>query len=817
MQKKIIGSWLQRAAFAAALCTAAPPGPGAVLHAQQGVAGPGSAPRLSVDSLTVRGNERQTPESIIGVAGILRGDTIDYRKIQEAIRRIWSTGSYSDVKVYADGPPGEPHATLVIEVKEQPFLAEIQMHGLENVNGNSLADSVGLRTGSYFSPGKVARLRDLVRSGLAKKGFQLRDFEHKLEPMPLQPGEFRLVVTANEGQRVALTDIEFEGNSVFTDEELRGSIETKEEGFLWFREGHIDELKLATDLRTALPDFYGAKGYIDFAVLGDSIAIDPETGKARLVVRLDEGAQYRLASFEVTGNHRFPTDELRRYFEQQEGGLLQGLGIGGGPDTVNAFDRSAFERATERVGQAYRNQGYLYARVEPVIERDTMNGGRVVNVSWAIQEGQPAYVNRVSVSGNTFTHERVIREQVLLLPGDVYNEELLIQSYRNISALNFFDQMPMPRIEPNEKGDVDILFEVKEKQTGSVNFGTALGGGAGVAGFLGYDQPNLFGQAKSGHLRWEFGRYSNNFEAGYTDPGIKGSLISGSLNLFSARDRFFRFNEGQQRRTGASVRFGLPLPSDRSGRSRLFVGYSLSRTTYEQFEEGLGTSVFGLPPGIQSTVTLSMVRNTLDNPMFPTVGTKQEFSVDLNGGPLQGDANFQKYSVNGAWFVPIGALGSGPAATRPLRFTLGLNADAGSLFGDAARFPFQRYSLGGVQYGRPLRGYEETTLTPGGYVPRCTSQQLNCVQLEDRFGNAYFRMSSEVAMRFNNNLSLSLFYDAGNIWRKAVEINPTRLFRGAGVGVMLVTPFGPLGLDYAYGFDKDVPGWQLHFKFGQGF
>jgi outer membrane protein insertion porin family len=163
--------------------------------------------------------------------------------------------------------------------------------------------------------------------------------------------------------------------------------------------------------------------------------------------------------------------------------------------------------------------------------------------------------------------------------------------------------------------------------------------------------------------------------------------------------------------------------------------------------------------------------------------------------------------------VPVGSLGGDQPGTRPIRLTLGLTAEAGALFGDASRFPFERFWMGGVQFGRPLRGYDETTITPRGYIPR----NAVGVSLAERFGDAYLRLSAEYAVRFTDNISLGAFYDAGNVWREPSEMDPTRLLRGAGVGLMLVTPFGPLGLDWAYGFDKDQPGWQLHFKFGQGF
>ncbi len=792
-----------RAAALFALCLAA-----ATPAAAQQQPGPQQvAGRLAIDSVHVEGAVREKPDQVKALFGVRAGDTITFRDVQRGVRRLYASGQFKDVKVYAEGAPATG-AVLVVSVTEQPFVAQVQFQGLQHVGQGAITDTVGLKSGQPYDPEKVAEAVARTRKLLADKGFQVRDIESKMVPLQGHPGEYRLVFDVQEGNRVSVAQISFDGNKVFTDDQLRGALDTKQEGFLWFRTGTYEQDQVRKDMQVNLPAFYGSHGYIDARVTGDTLVVDPHTGKARLVIRVDEGPQYRMASFDVRGNHHFSSEELKRYFEPAQGGLLSG---NAGQEPV--FDEAAFTQATDKLRQLYNNNGYLYAQVEPVIDRDAAK--HTVDVAWQIQEGEPAYVNRVTIVGNTFTHERVIREQVLLLPGDVYNEDLLIQSYRNIMALGFFETpAPAPKIEPTDNGDVNITFQVKEKQTGSINFGTALGGGTGVAGFLGYDQPNLFGQAKAGHLRWEFGQYSNNLEASYSDPGIKGSLISGSLSLFSSRDRFIQFSEGQRRRTGASLRFGLPLPGDRSGRTRIFLGYSLARTTYQEFSSANeASSIFGLPPGMQSTFTVDLVRNTLDSPTFPTVGSRQELQADFNGGPLQGNAQFQKYTASGSWYVPVGQLGGSAPGGRPIRFTLGLTASAGSITGGAAGFPFERFFMGGVQFGESLRGYDETTVTPFGYVPRGVTN----FPLQNRIGNAYMKISAEYAARVNDNLSLSLFYDAGNIWEKASDINPTRLLRGAGLGVTLVTPFGPLGLDYAYGFDKDRPGWQLHFKFGAGF
>ena len=143
---------------------------------------------------------------------------------------------------------------------------------------------------------------------------------------------------------------------------------------------------------------------------------------------------------------------------------------------------------------------------------------------------------------------------------------------------------------------------------------------------------------------------------------------------------------------------------------------------------------------------------------------------------------------------------------------LGLSYRAGAVFGDVTAFPFDRFWMGGVQFGQQLRGYDETSITPLGYFP----ERSNVISDIDRLGDAFFSLTAEYAIRLTGQISASFFYDAGNVWQDPSQFAPTELFRGGGMGIQLVTPFGPIGLDYAYAFDRPVPGWQFHFKMGPG-
>ncbi len=776
---------------------------------------PGGQEQLvRIDSLAVRGVRRLASADVVGVSGIRPGTLNSWIDIQRAIKNLWATGQYEDVSVKLDESGGRN--TLILEVTERNVTRLVRITGLESVSESEVMEEAGLEEGVPVSRNRLAKAQGFIREELRRQGVPFARIEERLEPVPGEEGRVDIVLEVDEGQKVTVSEIAFSGNERFSDEELRGAMTTKSEGFLWFRGGEYDDLNFEMDLAESLPRRYRQHGYLDFQVLGDTLIVDPTSGKARIETRVDEGAQYRLASFEIEGNTAFETEQLQAYFKEDSGGLLSALGIGRDQDQdgERVFDAIGFEEAAQQVRELYSNEGYLYAQVEPFWERtdEEVDEHPTIRAGWRINEQSQAYVNRIIIEGNDFTYDRVIREKIFLLPGDVYSQSRLLQSYQNIQSLGFFETpMPAPEIRPTETGDVDIIFTVTEKQTGSVQFGTAVGGGVGLSGFLGYDQPNLFGQAKAGSFRWDFGRYIRSLTLTATDPALFQSTVSGSISLFNSTDRFFQFATGRRRRAGFTTRVGVPFPG--SLRTRVFFGYSLSRTRYEQFNNADDTSLFGLPPGTLSSFSVGITRRTLNHPLFPTSGSMQTLNAELNGGPLGGAGDFVKHTAETQWMIPIGSLGGDGATPSGVQFALGLSMRGGALFGDASRFPFESFWMGGVQFGQPLRGYDETSITPRGYFPE---RGGGIAQIE-RLGDAYFSATAEVKTVINSNIGLSAFFDAGNLWADPGDLNTSKLFRGTGFGVQLMTPFGPLGVDLAYGFDRAEPGWQAHFKMGPTF
>lgn len=772
-------------------------------------------PRVVVDSVEVVGNTRNSVNIIRAYFGVQPDASVSFRDIQRGTKELMASGQFADVSVRAvDSEAGNDRAVLVVDVEEHPHVRNVSFVGLRNASERETRDTTGLEPNQPYSPSEVAEAQAFIRSELARKGIPFARIEERLEPVPDTVNVVDVVLEVTEGTRVTVADFRVHGSERVAAEAIVDAMAIQPEGFLWFKSGTYDPTLYDEDLENAIPAVYYARGFLDFQILEDTLVVDPQTGKARIELTVDEGPQYRIADFSVEGNREFPDSVLELYFSPERGGLLAGLGIGGGAEAVagRVFDQVAFESAAEEVRELYANQGFLYAQLIPGILKNPAREGEqpTVDVSWVIREGLPAYIRRVAVTGNDYTYDWVVRDRVFLLPGDRYSQALVLQSYQSIASLGFFETpMPPPDIQPDpETGDVDIIFNVRERQTGSVNFGTSVGGGVGLSGFVGYEQPNLFGQAKSGRLRWDFGRYLNNFELSFTDPALLKSQVSGSVSLFNARDRFFQFATGRRRRVGASANFGFPVPN--ATRTRVFTGYSIARTDYELFSDVDDTSLFGLPPGTQSTFLFGITRNTVNHPIFPTLGSRQSWNIEVNGGLLGGDGDFIKHRLEGTWWVPVGQLGGGAAGAGGPQFAFGLSLRAGAIFGDASRFPFDRFFMGGVQFGEELRGYDETAITPFGFY----AEGAAGIQEGERIGDAFLSLTAEYALRMSDNASISAFLDAGNVWADPRDVDPSRLYRGGGVGVQLMTPFGPIGIDYAYGFDKPEPGWQFHFNMG---
>jgi outer membrane protein insertion porin family len=763
-----------------------------------------------IDSIVVEGHKRLTSAQILGTAGLVVGQTIGYRDVQRAMNALFRTGQFDDVRIdQREGPQQE--LVIAIVVRERPLLQRWTVRGVEEVSERVVKDRVELPLGRAIDRAGVARAVASIDSLYRERGYYRARIQALELPQP--DSQVRVVFDIQEGSRVALSQVVVGGNAAeIDDDRLVKRMRTRPEGFWWFQTGEIDDDEVERDLRERLPSYYADRGYIDFQVTSDSLAIDTVSGKASLHLAVDEGDRYFVGKFEITGNRRFSTDELMVFYPF-------------GRDTLSTqerrpFDRSAWDEATNRVKSQYGNSGYIYAQVEPIATRRTLpDGTHLIDLSWQVQEGQPAIVRRIDIVGNDVTHERVIREAVLLVPGALYNQDLFVRSYQNIANLGFFEQpMPEPQVETIEGSpDVNLTFRVVERRTGNINFGASIGQGTGVGGFLGLEEPNLWGRAKRGRFQWQFGRNVNDFTLSFTDPAFRDSRVSATVTLFNSRQRYTLGDLGRRRQRGGNLQVGVPFMGSRF--TRLFFSYGLQAQSFTGGSADL-QSTFNCDNCTRSTLGASLVRDTRIGLPFPTEGTYISVGGEQNGGFLQGTGNYQKLDLEGRWFTPLGvAGGTGGPFGGGIAFVLGLTARSGFVFGDASQFPTDLYSVGGVQFGIPLRGYDEFSITPDGFAVGGGTTSAR----PESFGRAFAAFTLEAGARLSQSVYINTFLDAANNYREPRQYDPTRLYRGAGFGASFISPLGPLGLDFAYGFDRigvdgqPNPGWKLHFRLGNMF
>jgi outer membrane protein insertion porin family len=776
---------------------------------------------LSPDTIIVRGNSRVERQRVVGSSGLTLGAPLNFPAIQRAIRDLFATGDFDDVRVTCGIPDAPTGAAIVIDVKERPLLGDVKVEGPRDIPPRTVEDRIELLFGRPVDPALVATAMRRIDSLYKSRGYYLA----RIRPETTTTGDDRIALTfhIDEGRRLAVSGLRVTGSPGVGAERIAAAMETKPEGFWFFRKGEFDEDVYATDLGERLPKLFAERGYVDFQLVRDTLIVDPERGKALIDLTVNEGEQYRVRAFEVVGNRHFTTEQIATLYPfkdraptvtERARALLRRR-----PPATNIFDRTRWEEATQQLQTMYGNDGYIYAQIAPVVEREPGDSS-YVRLRWDIREREPAIINRVEIVGNDFTVENCIRDQLFIIPGDVFNQDRLIRSWQSIGNLGFFETpLPFPDTRPvNDQGDIDIIFRVKEKRTGNVNFGASAGQGTGIGGFIGLDQPNLFGRCKRGSVQWQYGRYINDFNMSYLDPGIRGSRISGQVTGYHSQSRFRIANFGQTTRIGGNVRVGFPWPGSRF--TRIFTSYGLESVRFGS--SGLLGEVAedGCQGCLRSTVGLDVARDTRVDMPFATEGKLQQFSAQFNGGPLGGSAHFQRYTAEVRNYALLARLGGARPGSQPLRLTMGLTTRFGAVFGNPGDFFWsQQFSLGGVQFGEPLRGYPEFSITPRGF--NSSSGTFNAQR--ESFGSAFMTTTAEVGIRFNQSLYISAFYDAGNIWDRPRDFDPTRLFRGAGIGASTISPLGPLGLDFAYGFDRrdalgqPDPQWQLHFRLGQLF
>ncbi|MDZ7304597.1 MAG: outer membrane protein assembly factor BamA [candidate division KSB1 bacterium] len=743
---------------------------------------------LKILGISVEGNRTADANFIKLSSGLSVGEQVSSDDIQTAIKQLWSLNMFEDVAILLDRQIGDG-VYLTLKVIESPRLNKIEFDGNNKLKTKDLEKELDLYKGQVISPRDLSKVRRKLKKLYEKKGYLLAEIATETRKTTEDSDRVDLRIKIHEGNKVKIKTITFHGNQAFTDGKLRKQMKkTKQDS--WLRGGDFDEKKYKEDIEKFL-DFYRAEGYRDVEFVRDSLYYGPEKKDMFIDIWVDEGTKYHIGNITWEGNKLYPDKLLASLLDFQTG------------DVYNA--KKLQKAVTEKLGSLYYDAGYIFATINP-IEKPVDSS--TVDLHFLVTEGNAVTINKIHITGNTKTKEKVIRRELFVRPGDTFSREALIRSQREVFVLNYFSDVK-PDVQPISDDKVDVLLEVAEKSTDTANMSAGWSERDKIIGSIGVAMNNLFGNGQRLSFDWNFGRYYRSFQLGFTEPWLFDTPTLAGINIFDTKRANGYGYDFAQRYQGGSVRLGRRLRwPDNYFRTDWI--YRVTSTEYFDFVEELADPAYRRSRGFEegrltsSSITHIFSRNSLNRPEFPTAGSQISLSTELAGGPLQGNVGYHKHIFQADWFMPT---------FWGLVWYMNFQAGYMDRIKKDSRIPILEYFFmggEGLTSSIALRGYEDPLRNQVGDVGRTMMK---------------FGIELRVPIAPNPTVFGLLFAEAGNTWADLSKTDPYDLRRSVGIGARIFMPMiGIIGFDYAYGFDNldsrtgaRYGQWKPHFVFGRSF
>ena len=764
--------------------------------------------------VNIEGNATTSDKMIKYSAGLRDGTQIQRSDISAAVTRLWDLGLFSDVSIELNND-SEYGVEITIIVEESPTLNQVLFEGI-SVRETRFTEKIDLKTGQRIRPSSLDAATKKIKEIYREDGYFDVEVESTMEvPQDtlVRTNYARDVVfSVIENEKYRLENITFEGNSHFSERKLKKELkETKERRWWSFWVKSFDEKTFEEDKKT-LALFYQNEGYRDFQVLSDTLIVDKENSSLTLALSIDEGEQYHYRSFTFEGNEIADEATLRQLLKIQEG---------------DAYSEENFTKSVyENMMSVYQDKGYIFSNVNPEI---IPFGSDSLDINFVFTEGSKVYIENIFVSGNDKTRENVIRRELKLFPGDVFNRSKLMRSQRDIWILNYFDNV-IPDVSPISEDRVNLDFVVQEKKsTQRINANLGFTGEYGITGGAGVEFDNFMGRGQKFNVGLSTGTnfsvYSNqepskykSLNISFQDPMINDSPYLVGASIFysyrgSSTNYYFPLDFTV---AGAVTSFGrrLDWPDDFF---RVMWSAKIMEKQYEGTQEDIDSYIGGLDKTRGLSFSQMLSRDSRNRAEFPTGGSRFQIENTYSGGILGGNENFQKHILDLQWFTPtFSKFILYNSFKLGVIKTLDVDDDVKSFV------PFdERFIMGGngIPYGNALRGYPDNSIGP----QTASGQAVG--------GNSMGKVTTELRFPLSENpvIYVMAFGEMGNVWNSSkmsepfyIDRNgPLSMKKSAGVGVRFFMPgIGKLGFDMGYGFDDingdgNPQGWEYTITFGQ--
>jgi len=739
-----------------------------------------------INSIGVIGTNYVDRSHVVKISGLNTDEKVGGDDVTRAIKDLWTSEWFSDIKIYALEPNNET-IDLVIQVEENPRLAKLYITGTKEISEDQIRETFDSHNKMILTSYKISKIKQNIEKYYISEGFLQTKINTYTVPTDSQL--VNLIIDIEEGEEVSIEQILFHGNSEFDDDDLRDQmLEVEEEGF--FGSGEYTPEGLQRDLERII-SFYHTQGYRDAEVIGDSISYSDDKSKMYIHINLEEGIPCYISQIEFAGNTLF-----------SENDLYHNLGF-------KENDRYDSEKIRQAVNvhllDSYYNAGYLFTTVTP---RELPVAEDSLKITFVVDEGKVVKVRNVNIVGNSFTKEKVVRRELEVLPGDIFDKKAIYESQRKLMMTNYFANA-IPNIEPVDDEYVDVTIDVDEKILLFPDFSGGWSEQGGLMGGIGLQMNNFLGNGQSIGIKTSIGQYTKSGSFNIREPWLFDEPISAGLSLYYSEQNE-NYSGYSQESAGGSLHIGHKL-NWLDDFVRVDWTYRYDNTALGNFSESIITAN---PNGLasqrwpQTTSSIKQVisRNTMDRPDFPTTGSNIFFANEVAGGILGGNTNYHKHQLGGEWFIPL---------SKNLVFMANFHTGIVNGYGINNEIPYlERFFLGGGLMGSslPLRGYVD---------PRSTES------INRTGGTTVMKYGLEMRYKILDAplLYVLTFAEAGESWSNASQINVANLRRSAGFGIRVEVPYlGLVGVDAGYGFDTYNPvtgrkegQWQFHIVLGNIF
>jgi len=719
---------------------------------------------VTVRDVQIKGNQRIEDDAILRVVETRPGDAYDEKQLSRDIESIFAMGYFDDIRVETETDPDGK--VVIFRVEEKPTIKLIEVSGNRVYEDQEIKDNIDITSGSILNIFRIKRNIKQIETLYQEKNYHNVKVTYTVEE--LDHNQANLEFQIDEGKKLRIREIRFEGNEAFDDKTLKKKMKTSKKGFFsWLTgSGDLDTETLNQDMMK-LSDFYHNNGYAE-ARIGEPEIIYKDNW-IYIEIKIDEGKRFKMGEVRLAGDLIQPAESLHEKLASPE---------------EEYFNRQAIRQDVMTLSDVYSDDGYARADIVPEIQKQ--EEAQAIDIIFHIQKNEPVYFERIVIEGNTKTRDKVIRRELEVYEGEKYDGSGLKKSIRELYRLDYFQDVKVRRQQGSADDQMILNIQVEEKPTGTFSFGGGYSGVDGLYVMTSISERNLFGRGQHLDFRIQAGGSSQQYDISFTEPWLFDTQLSMTVEANKwERD----YDEYDRDSRGGALRFGYPV----FDYTRAYIQYAYDVSTIDNVTEAF-KSVIAEGEFVESSVSTSLVYDSRNRRFNPTEGSKHRLTLEYAG--IGGDIGFTKVTAETGWYFPL--------FWKTVGFLHGetgyVTRNAGKILPD-----YERFYLGGIN---SLRGFDWRDVSP-----------LNDEGIAIG-GEKYVQFNVEylVPLLMEQGLVGLVFYDTGNAYAEG-PIKLDEMRESWGYGIRWYSPMGPLRLERGHILDRkeDEDSSRWEFSIGGSF